>query len=194
MDCTAGSCTSLEVARPVACTWRGTHLRLIDERAPHGTGWWVVPTPDNDALEDLATLCAVVARRRPQIPYALTAADARVTQDGSFLLGGSHGLTCASFVAVLFLGVGVRLVDMQSWLADRDLARAEEDEQAQRRLAEHLSGRWPAHAALVSAEVGCARLRPEEVAAASGVSPHPLTLARGVAAARIVQSAIDAMG
>ena len=163
------------------------HLELENEDVLP-KGWWVLPTADEDALEDLATLAERVAEAHndKKIPYAFERADARISKRNRIYLGKSYGLTCASFVALLFEKVGLPLVDLAEWGTGRSEKRIAEDSAVQERLVESLRHKYPEQAALIQSEVGCARLRSEEIAAASGMSPQPLGIQRAEAGAVIV--------
>ncbi len=167
------------------------HLDLRDEPSLP-TGWWVVPSLDDDVLEDAATQAEAVAKsyRDGRVPYAFDRADASILADGRLHLGRSHGLTCASFIALLFESSRASLVEMGSWGQDTSAAREEADRAAQQRIVEWLREGYPEQAALLDAEIGCARLRPEEIAAASGLLPHPLTRALAEAGAQQLWQAI----
>jgi hypothetical protein len=147
---------------------------LADSSTPHPR-LWVDPSLDVDEQNDLRAMVALVASKisTNQLPYALQRRDATVAVDGGVVLGTSLGLTCATFVTAVFAAAGVSLLDDSSWEA-RDDARVAEDDDAQRRIAEGLMSRDRNHAQRVRAEVGCTRVRAEEVAAASGMAPRPV--------------------
>lgn len=151
---------------------------LADEDTPTPR-LWIEPSLGVDDQNDLRTMAALVASRirDQQLPYALRRADAAIQRDGRVVLGSSLGLTCATFVTALFDAVGVPLLDEETW-SERNAARIAEDNAAQGRIADWLSARHPAHARRVrEAEVGCTRIRAEEVAVASGMAPHPVFFA-----------------
>ena len=168
------------------------HLDLRCE-APSEPAWWVVPQLSRAAqlLVSRRAAMVAVAHERGEVPYALNGRDVRFDDQGALLLGGRHGLTCASFVAVLFESAGVPLVDIDTW-NQRDAARLAEDEDAQRRLVAALRQEHPEQAERVAPEIGCARLRPEEVAAASGMEPRPVAFPAAAAAGASVRRATAA--
>lgn len=120
----------------------------------------------------LRRMAELVARRKaegaPPMPYAFDRGRARLDERGGLVLAGSRGLTCASFVMVLFAAASVPLLEDSSWEV-RTAERSRADEAAQRALLGYLRGRDPTHAAAVERELGCTRFRAEEVAAASGL-------------------------
>lgn len=164
------------------------HLALRVEAIPDPQ-WWVVPRMTRAALAAVAQLGALVAERPGRLPYALEHQGARFTADGALDLGGRHGLTCASFVAVLFESVNAPLIELSTW-HERDPARKAEDDTAQQRLVDALAVRHPTQAALVQREVGCPRIRPEEIAAASGIAPQPVAFDRAEAGGRVVAEVV----
>lgn len=148
----------------------------------------VEPTAlDEDERDALRAACARVARHVGQVtlPYALNARDARIGEDGSVSLGTAQGLTCATFLLCVFEVARVQLLDTSTWDTGRSEARQREDQKAQETIVAGLritAGReadpqtrdaYRRHAAAVEAEVGCTRIRAEEVAAASGLGPLP---------------------
>lgn len=136
---------------------------------------WVQPGLDVDEQNDLRTMARLVASRLSEnrLPYALLRRDATVGQDGVVALGQSIGLTCATFVLLLFAAASVPLLDEPSW-EPRSEPRRRADETAQEALVQHLERRWPEHARRVREESGCTRFRAEEVAAASHLCERPV--------------------
>jgi len=85
-------------------------------------------------------------------------------------LGEGVGLTCSTFVLIVFLSAGVPLVDLTNWPARPTDAPRHSD------LINFLTGQGgdPAYIARVQAELPCSRVAPEEVAGA-GMNPDLLT-------------------
>ncbi len=168
-----------EERRFVHLAW---HLQLRDDPPPdEGRG---VPPSFGRAVSVTVrkrVLRVLDAVRRGQIPYGLDSQGVSVDAEGVVILGSRSGLTCASFVAVVFASVNCPLVDLGTW-DERTSARRREDDEAQFTLVAHLRRHYPAHAERVAAEIGCNRLRPEEIAAASGMTPHPVKFAAAAAA------------
>ncbi|MDP3273674.1 MAG: hypothetical protein Q8Q09_00660 [Deltaproteobacteria bacterium] len=154
------------------------HYQLLDEVRPPPDAVWVSPKLRPDELSDVATAARLVARRHRdgRVPYALAKRDAQLTDEG-LALGTSVGLTCATFVLVLFERAHIALMDESTWESGRTEARIAQDQAAQRKLVDYLEKRDGAHAKKVAAEVGCTRFRGEEVAAASGLPDHPVPFA-----------------
>jgi hypothetical protein len=150
------------------------HHRLCDEPWASTPAKWVVPAYA-DPTHSVRTLAALLARRHEdgQVPYALDPANASIDPaNGEVRLRESLGLTCSTFVVRLFEGARVPLVVESSWQTRTD-ARREEDLNAQTRLVSYLRKYDEAHAQAVAAQVGCTRIRAEEVAAASGLPGQP---------------------
>ncbi|GMV43827.1 MAG: hypothetical protein AMXMBFR64_55430 [Myxococcales bacterium] len=151
------------------------HRQLCDEPSPDDLGW--VEPAFLDDLGAVRTAACLVARRRENgsLPYGFEPRDAAIGAEGVVRLRSASGLTCSTFVLLLFRYAGFELIDQPTWGAGTDAARRAEDDAAQRALVEYLRGRDPAHAACVEVEVGAIRVRAEEVAAASGIAPQPVT-------------------
>lgn len=155
---------------------------LADDGAP-SPRFWIGPSQEDDEQNDVRAMAALIASRirENQLPYALRRADAAIQRDGRVSLGTSLGLTCATFVTALFDAAQVSLLDEASWDA-RDAARIAEDRSAQGSIADWLSGHHPAHAKRIrDDEIGCTRIRAEEVAVASGMTPRPVSFANASA-------------
>lgn len=85
-----------------------------------------------------------------------------------------------TFIDLVFAHAHVTLLDEATWETGRSPERRAEDEAAQRRLVKYLRQTVGAakHAELVEKEIPCTRIRAEEVAAASGMTGHPIPFAR----------------
>lgn len=156
----------------------------------HGGGpvVMVVPTLDEDEAKDLRLMCAMVARRLKRtggIGYALNSRDVTVRADGTFDLGASRGVTCATFVLKIFQALALPLLSEETWAEITDLGRLQDDRDAQATIVAGLLAMAgnrtdhqereaiEAHARAVETEIGTPRIRAEEVAAASGLTPRP---------------------
>ncbi len=139
--------------------------------------WWVQPGLDEDELADLCAHAELVGRRLRDgaLPYAFDPKNSSVGDDGAVALGDSLGLTCATFVLRVFDAARVELLLTESWNTARSSTRLADDERAQRKLVAYLRREAPEHAAKVEREVGCTRIRAEEVAAASGMESRPVS-------------------
>lgn len=158
------------------------HLRLEHEQDPPPEAFWVEPRPEELELANLAAAAHLIAARQQdgRIPYAFKPADARFDADGMLKLNQSRGLTCATFIILMFEYVGIRLLERTTWEQNRSDERKREDAEAQRVLVEYLRSKPDSrsHADLVAGEVGSTRIRAEEVAAASGMAGRPIPFAR----------------
>jgi hypothetical protein len=168
------------------------HFRLQNDTAPPVEAFWVEPRLDELELSDVRASARLIAQRQQDglVPYAFRALDARFDSAGTLQLNKSLGLTCATFVILVFDHAGIALLEMRTWNHDRSVERKREDDAAQSRLVGYLQGFDKQHAKLVEAEVGCTRIRAEEVAAASGMTGHPITFARAESVGRRVLEAI----
>lgn len=151
------------------------HLVVRDDGADAWHGCWARPTTvDELDLRAVSDQAAFVAAARPTVPYGLRYIDTKFGADGMLLRGQTEcGLTCATFVLALFRLARVELLELSTW------ATRPEDVDAQKALVAFLEGRGASndHVEAVRSEVGCLRYRPEEVAAATAVAPHPAAFA-----------------
>jgi hypothetical protein len=144
----------------------GWHHQLHDSEWKYGQNYaHVVPNIPEERANAVAALCRLVRRKHPGIPYAFRLVeDVRFnTITGDIILSkGALGLNCSSFVLIVFLQAGVRLIRLDTW------EERPEDREWQRHLLDLLSRtNAPAeHVEAVREEIGSARIRPEEVAGA----------------------------
>jgi hypothetical protein len=146
------------------------HYRLRCDVELEGWGY-VLPEIDDVELRVLAGHCALLAVTRPAIPYGFSFGKSRFEDDGKFVPApGESGLTCTTFVMKVFEWARIPLLDTARW------EERAEDVEAQRLLVEMLreDGASPEHVAAVEREVGLARYRSEEVAAASACRARPM--------------------
>lgn len=135
-------------------------------------GWVVLPIPEERA-EVVASFCSLLVERVSdgRVPYALSYRGARFHPERGTLelSSGEHGLTCATFVVAVLRGAGVHLLDEASWRP------RPEDAGWQRKIVALLErhGAPEAHVDAVRSQVGCARIRPEEVAASAAATSVP---------------------
>jgi len=160
--------------------------------------WWIEPTLEPERARPFARLCRLLRRKyvdeRRRISYALRYTDGTFDpESGDFLTSDGIGLTCATFVLAVFASRKVFLIRGEEWLACRDETRAVEDgawhqyvvsnlrelihDKRQRRAAPYEVAELEAHIAAVEGEMGCARFRPEEVAAAGIAAELPVGFA-----------------
>lgn len=147
----------------------------------------VVPTFNIDEAKLIRARCALVATRIADnsLPYAFLSNGATFLADGTPELGSSRGLTCATFVLKLLESVEVSLVTEVSWKTVADPNRLVHDKEMQTKIVNYLHKQAAGiddkrdrealqrHARAVATEVGTPRVRAEEVAAASGITPRP---------------------
>ena len=155
------------------------HERLaVTERVD---GWaFATPAIDPEELSLLAGFCELRASLRSKVPYGFRFETSTFADDGELQLGaGEIGLTCATFVLAVFNWAKISLLSESTW-TERSPERVAEDDAAQAALVALIRLRKLApvsHADQLESEVGCLRFRVEEVAAASSISPHPVTFA-----------------
>lgn len=170
------------------------HHRLRDEPTLSSDGWWIVPRLDDFELADLCTSARLIAKRHQDglVPYSLRLAATHFERDGTLRLDGGIGLTCATFVIIIFAHARIHLLDSATWDTDRPLERRQEDDAAQRALVDYLRNNPESrtHADLVEQEIGCTRIRAEEVAAASGMSGLPVPFTRVEPQGRMLLTAL----
>ena len=173
------------------------HFLLKNEAAPLADALWVEPHLDELALADLRASAHLIAKRQEdgRVPYALRSADAEFSHAGVLQLNKSVGLTCATFVILVFSHAHIELVDKTTWDHGRSMERKLEDDTAQARLVGYLRKERDAqkHADLVEADVGCTRIRAEEVAAASGMTGQPITFGRAESQGRHVLRSVQTL-
>lgn len=96
--------------------------------------------------------------------------------------------SCATFVLAIFQSLQLPLVDLRSW------PTRPEDVPWQEKIVAYLrSSSNPAtqaHAERVAQDIGCARLRPEEVAAAASATSLPASFAHVQQAASVIIAAL----
>ena len=141
------------------------------QSAPLSAVWaQVVPHMDPIELQIVAANCATLAKVHPVVPYGL-ACRGKFNEDGTYAPGqAGEGLTCASFVQKVFEWSRTPLVDVSTWTARAD------DRAAQEALVDYLrqTAADPEHIELVRRDIGCIRVRPEEVGAATAVGTRPM--------------------
>jgi hypothetical protein len=152
------------------------HARLTHERF-HGAFRGdrpyvgVVPNVDPVLWPSVVAVCRrIVARNGRNIPYGVLYEGGRFLQDGVLELGGGAcGLTCATFVLHVFESVGTTLLDIASWEERPNDASWHEGIVASLRAFrdQHPDQLSEAHIEAVRGEIGCARIRPEEVVGGS---------------------------
>jgi hypothetical protein len=131
------------------------------------------PCLEMEDAEAVAGHCRAIARDNPPIWFAIHYnPDARLAeQQGKVkLVGDNKGLNCSTFVLAVFKHAGPGLVAIGGW------PQRASDKTWHRQLVRILrlkAPRW--HADRVEKDVGCARVRPEEVAGACLEEDLPAT-------------------
>ncbi|MCB9745630.1 MAG: hypothetical protein H6740_23840 [Alphaproteobacteria bacterium] len=166
------------------------HLKLRNE-APPSEGVWVQCTVQRAKKQIIVQRAARLAERYGDgsLGFGFALDGVRVLDDGTVDLGGGSGLTCSAFVHVLFRDCGAALVNVDTYAAQRSDAEKRKDRDAQQALVHQLrsDGHGP-QADRAQAEVGSARIRPEEIAGASGLRYRPVELRDAEAAGQHVRS------
>ncbi len=154
-------------------------------------GWaFASPAIDPEELKVLAGFCSIRADLGRVVPYGFRRKGS-VLQEGVLVLGaGVIGLTCATFVMVMFDWAKIALLADDTW-DERDDMRKEEDRQVQEALVASMRARGTPteHVEALAAEVGCLRFRVEEVAAASGIEARPVTFRAAATAGTLLLQA-----
>ncbi|MBP1630795.1 MAG: hypothetical protein H6Q15_1688 [Bacteroidetes bacterium] len=136
--------------------------------------YFVAPNLSELQHELISARLIALGMELPRIPYALRYLNTCLTKEGCLKLGdGEWGMTCATFVLALFKSCGVALCDVVTW------PQRDEDENSHKNIVELLVEHkvrfkiTQEHIENVRKEVGCARFRPEEVAASVTFNPIP---------------------
>jgi len=149
------------------------HHRVRDEEA---SSVHSVPLKLNIIQSGLvATACGIVAARfgrlgAEQLPYGLRHCASAFVGEGKLNIAGrTSGLTCATFVLAVLDYAGIELLDIATW--PERLEDVQWQEQIIALLELGSPRAEPEHVAAVRADMPCARVRPEEVAAAASRWP-----------------------
>lgn len=150
--------------------------------------WFVVPANSQRVLTDVcqAALLLVRANKVRKIPYGFDDQGLTLDPDGQLTLQDGAGLSCASLLLLLFEMANAPLLERGAW---REVGPTRRDFDRAHRVMQikSLQSRSPEMADRLIAQLTAPRFRPEEVAAASGMSGTPLTLGqvqRGASALR----------
>lgn len=153
------------------------HVSTKDLEKPFA---WSVPPLREEKLRVLSRLCRRVSmcyrdKGYRGIAYAFRYVGGRFDENsGEFLCADGIGLTCATFVMAVFETRGCSLLEMDSWPARSKDVEWQED--VIKKLEQHPNRdhNIANHIKALRNEVGCARFRPEEVAAASAAVAVPI--------------------
>lgn len=170
-----------------------SHL-VLKNRAPPVSGYWVESRLGRAKKLAVANQAALVSERYRDgsVPYGFGLYGLSIAEDGTLDFGGAAGLTCASLVHVVFQSAGVPLVALESW-GGRTSSRKKADDAVQWALVEDLRAKFPKQAERVEKEVGCTRLRSEEVAASTGLEHRPVEFKRAEVAGRDVLAQVKSL-
>lgn len=168
--------------RNLHLAWHGD---LRDQPCDDNACVWVEPKLHLSRARQVAARCRQIARANGRyVPYGFSLPTARFDPaTGRFIFGPtSTGLTCATFVLAVFDFACVPLAVYGSWQARPD------DAAWQQGILELLRthGAPPEHIAAVSAELGCVRFRPEEVAGAAALWPPAAEFSAAFEASQVV--------
>jgi hypothetical protein len=153
--------------------------------------YFVLPAINRVRSATIAAACRRIwqSNKRLGLPYGLHYDNTSFDLDsGMLMLSESQcGLTCATFILAVFWSEEVKLIDAESWPA-----RVEDKSQHQKilNLLTTRSNASAEHIAKVTKEVGCARFRPEEVAASAAFSPQPAASAQIIERGDIIRQSI----
>ena len=150
------------------------HDLRSDLQIPNCFTLWVDPAAPSARLRQVAARCRHIwkVNGTGNIPYAFSSPDGAFDQSThKFLLGPTrHGLTCASFVLAVFQVSGLSLINYDTWPRSR-----EGDTEWQEKIIKALGADADeGHLTHLQEDLGAARYRPEEVAAATALAPPPV--------------------
>lgn len=140
---------------------------------------WVQPALSDDEVDALSDRLDLIVARLEQnatkihLPYGFDVL--QFDEQGEWQLGDGLGTTCAELVMAIFDSVHVPLIDRASWSQASETRRAE-DLRAREAQLKAIEGEDAVHATRLRPHTGAVRVRPEEVAAASGVADRPVSL------------------
>lgn len=165
---------------------RRGHLRWHHElsgEVAHGRNPWVQSPLGPSRMRLIAQICDNIIRRigenNPKVNFGFSIDFTCFDKDGRFrAMGNGRGFTCATFVLEVFRRGGIRLVRTAEW------APRPEDKAWQDRVIRDLriSGADPNHVCALEASANTnevIRVRPEEVCAAAGFFPAPMSFSAG---------------
>jgi hypothetical protein len=169
-----------------------TRNELLDEARIDLGGPFLCVSPDidRDRARNLAALCEMIAATGEPIAYALRDDPEALFDEhtGRLTLPTGKGLSCSTFVLALFRSARLPLVDTTDWPLDRPGDRAFQELVVS--ILER-TGASPDHVAAVRVEIGCARIRPEEVAGAALLSVLPVRHPSAEAAGQVLVERLE---
>lgn len=167
----------------------------IDTESNHMEGpfFCVSPTVETDRARAIAAFWEFVAGQGETIGYALRDdPDAHFDENtGRLVLLNGNGLSCSTFVLALFRSVSFPYIDTTGWPIDR--AGDREAQERLMRVLEHTCLNKN-HIDQVKQEIGCERIRPEEVAGAALSESLPVRHPDAEDAGHYICGALAALG
>jgi hypothetical protein len=153
----------------------------------------VIPSVEEDRARAIAGFWEFLAGRGEQIGYALRDdPDALFDPNtGILVLSDGKGLSCSTFVLALFRSVRFPLIDTTGWPTDRPGDR-EAQEQLVLFLQQHCDN--VEHVEAVRQEIGCERVRPEEIAGAGLSRKLPVRHAEAEDAGLFIRGGLHILG
>ena len=164
------------------------HLDLTTQHAP-GDLRWVIPALSNNELSRVWFLVRQILDQAAdnQVPFGFRYRNAAFIEDGRLIMEPGGGLSCSSFVVLVFHSVGLPLVREETWMEAGEERRAE-DRIRREGIITFIRNEYPGRATELEAELDepiC--IRPVEVAAASGMTPRPVVFADAEVAGRWIE-------
>lgn len=131
---------------------------------------WSIPKLEPEQLLQIAMLCEELERAPSRIPYRWRFSEEARLVPGVFFaaVDGCEGLTCATFIALLCLQCGVRLLKLDGWWPDREDRRYQTDF-----IKSTIAPTHPHLASVFRRELGAYRFRPEDICSAGLFEHHP---------------------
>ncbi len=157
-----------------------------------GSDWcqdvhWVVPSyakvdAEMFLLPAIELLVALYADQQAQsLPFGFEM-DSGFSSEGEMILSTPDaGFTCATFVAAVFASAGMPLIDCDSWRSC-DAERVQADHNRRDKLIDCIAFDDAVRAHTLRQQPARAFVHAEEVAAASNMSPHPISAQRALPA------------
>lgn len=151
------------------------HLKLQSDTLPD-LNLFVVPDLPEPRARIYARLCVSIANNLKggsgQLPYALRFPLSHVINaDSGEVFSDSNGLNCSNFVLCLFEKYGFKLVAIDTW------PQRPEDAEWHKKLVAWVRRTDSVQADKIEPEIGCLRIRPEEVTAAASYDADQLPIA-----------------
>jgi hypothetical protein len=169
------------------------HLFWEDAEYDHLYYWTHLPDLEPEERPTVIGFLAMLTQLRPSIPMGFRAAGCKFTVDEAsktmtFTAGApGTGLTCTTYIALVFSSLNLPLIDESTWPSRSD------DHIWQTSVLEKLRqmSASPEHITALQATIGAARIRPEEIVAAGTLLNWPVSFTRAEAIAREVLAELN---